>query len=48
MAAEVPARLVGRSAILAAGEPADLVLLDEDLRVRATLVAGELAFRADR
>jgi N-acetylglucosamine-6-phosphate deacetylase len=44
MAAEVPARILGRPAHLAAGELADVVLLDDELRVRATLVGGEVVF----
>jgi N-acetylglucosamine-6-phosphate deacetylase len=46
MASEVPARLLGSGGVLARGAPADLVLLDAGLAVRATLVAGEVAFTA--
>ena len=48
MASEVPARVMGQSAKgrLAPGCDADLVLLDEDLRVLATYVAGQRAFAA--
>ena len=46
MASEVPARVMGQSAKgrLAPGCDADLVLLDEDLRVLATYVGGQRAF----
>ena len=46
---EVPARLLGlgdRSS-LAVGAPADVVFLDQELNVRATFVAGELAFATE-
>jgi len=48
MASEVPARLLGieNKGRLAPGSDADLVLLDEDLRVAATYVGGERAFAA--
>lgn len=48
MAAEVPARMIGLSSKgrLAPGCDADLVLLDEDLRVQATYVAGRPLFKA--
>jgi len=44
MASEVPARVLGldRKGRLAVGCDADLVLLDEELRVRATLVGGRV------
>lgn len=46
MASEVPARILGLHAKgrLAPGGDADLVLLDDELRVRATFVAGKAAF----
>ena len=46
---EVPARLLGLGdrGVLAVGGRADLVLLDEELNVRATFIAGELAFAAE-
>jgi len=48
MASTVPARVLGMSGKgrIAVGADADLVLLDEDLRVRATMVAGQIAFDA--
>jgi len=48
MASAVPARVLGMSSKgrIAAGADADLVLLDRDLRVRATIVAGQIAFDA--
>ncbi len=49
LAAHNPARLLGlahRRGSVAAGLDADLVVLDEDLRVCGTLVGGEWAFRA--
>ena len=48
MAAEVPARMLGLSGKghLALGCDADLVLLDDDLRGRATYVAGRAAFES--
>lgn len=50
MASEVPARVMGQSTKgrLAPGCDADLVLLDEDLRVLATYVGGQRAFAAAR
>jgi N-acetylglucosamine-6-phosphate deacetylase len=45
---ENPARLLGlddRKGAVAAGKDADLVLLDEDLSVYATIVAGKIVFR---
>lgn len=45
-----PARVAGaepRKGRLAAGMDADVVLLDEELRVRATVCRGELAYLAD-
>jgi len=44
MAAETPARVLGRTARIAVGDPADLVVLDASLRVRRTLVAGEVVY----
>jgi N-acetylglucosamine-6-phosphate deacetylase len=46
---ETPARLLGRTDIgrLRPGSPADLVVLDDDLRVRETLIAGRLVEPAD-
>ena len=49
LAAHNPARLLGldhQMGSVAAGLDADLVVLDEDLRVCGTLVGGEWAFRA--
>jgi N-acetylglucosamine-6-phosphate deacetylase len=50
MASAVPARVLGLSSKgrLAAGADADLVLLDDALGVRATIVAGEIAFDASK
>ncbi|QEC47164.1 N-acetylglucosamine-6-phosphate deacetylase [Baekduia soli] len=47
-ATAVPARLLGRPELgtLAPGSPADLVVLDDDLRVARTLVAGDECFAA--
>lgn len=40
-----PARLMGlKAGVLAPGRPADLVILDDDLRVTATFVAGRLVW----
>lgn len=44
-----PARLMGiygRKGVIAAGADADFALIDEDIRVRQTVVAGRSAFRA--
>lgn len=49
MATSVPAEamgLAGKKGVLAVGADADLVLLDPDLCVRMTLVAGEVVYRA--
>jgi N-acetylglucosamine-6-phosphate deacetylase len=48
MAALTPARALGEEQLgrIACGMPADLVLLDRELRVRMTLVDGEVVFRA--
>jgi N-acetylglucosamine-6-phosphate deacetylase len=50
MASTVPARVLGISSKgrIAAGADADLVLLDDALRVRATIVAGAIAFDVAR
>ncbi|MFP3913497.1 MAG: N-acetylglucosamine-6-phosphate deacetylase [Actinomycetota bacterium] len=47
-ATTVPARLIGRPELgtLAPGTPADVAVLDDGYRVRATLVGGEERFRA--
>ncbi len=47
MATSTPARLLGETGwgTLRAGAAADLVLLDAELRVETTLVAGEIAYR---
>jgi N-acetylglucosamine-6-phosphate deacetylase len=47
-AASAPARLLGRSDLgtIAPGSPADLVVLDDELRVTRTLIAGSEAFAA--
>jgi N-acetylglucosamine-6-phosphate deacetylase len=49
-ATRIPADLIGRPDLgrLAAGAMADLVWLGPDLRTRATWVAGELAYTAER
>jgi N-acetylglucosamine-6-phosphate deacetylase len=49
-ATRIPADLIGRPDLgrLAAGAAADLVWLGPDLRTRATWVAGELVYTADR
>ncbi len=49
MATATPAQAMGwsgRKGILAAGADADLILLDADLNVRLTMVAGRTVFRA--
>ncbi|MEZ5217292.1 MAG: amidohydrolase family protein [Ilumatobacteraceae bacterium] len=48
-ATSVPSRLLGRSDLgsLAVGVCADLVLLDEDLTVAATVIAGRLVVDRD-
>jgi N-acetylglucosamine-6-phosphate deacetylase len=48
-ATSTPARLLGRGELgaLGAGTPADLVLLDADLRVATTIVGGVVAHRRD-
>ncbi len=46
MASATPARVLGTGAGLSAGAPADLVLLDESLRPRLTLVGGQVRFRS--
>jgi N-acetylglucosamine-6-phosphate deacetylase len=50
MASEVPARVLGLTAKgkIAAGADADLVLFDDDVRVQATMVGGEIAWRDQR
>jgi N-acetylglucosamine-6-phosphate deacetylase len=45
MASATPASVLGAPSGLAVGAPADLVLLDDDLQVDATLVAGELVWQ---
>ena len=40
MASTTPARVIGRRTGSPSGDPADLVLLDDDLTVTATLVDG--------
>jgi N-acetylglucosamine-6-phosphate deacetylase len=47
MATSTPARLLGETGwgTLRVGAAADLVMLDRELRVQATLVAGEVAYR---
>jgi N-acetylglucosamine-6-phosphate deacetylase len=49
-ATSTPARLLGLTdrAAIAPGRRGDLVLLDDDLRVVATLVAGDIAFERAR
>ncbi len=51
MATAVPAEamgLKGKKGTLTVGADADLVLLDSDLRVRMTVIAGQVVYRADR
>ncbi|MDR7482525.1 MAG: N-acetylglucosamine-6-phosphate deacetylase [Armatimonadota bacterium] len=45
MASVTPAELLGRPASIAPGAPADLVVLDARLVVRATIVAGRVVYR---
>jgi N-acetylglucosamine-6-phosphate deacetylase len=48
---ENPARLLGldkRKGSLAMGKDADLVIIDSDLSVHATIVAGEIVFKSDK
>jgi N-acetylglucosamine-6-phosphate deacetylase len=47
MASSVPARLLGERGLgrIGAGACADLVILDRDLRVRLTMIRGEVKFR---
>ena len=47
MASEVPARLLGLTDMgaIRAGNLADLILLDRDLRVEATIVGGQVVYR---
>jgi N-acetylglucosamine-6-phosphate deacetylase len=49
MAAAVPARLLGleRTGEIVAGFDADLVLLDRDLQVQATIVGGVFVWERD-
>jgi N-acetylglucosamine-6-phosphate deacetylase len=47
MATATPARALGRRARIGVGQPADLVFLDHDWVVRATIVGGELVYRRD-
>jgi N-acetylglucosamine-6-phosphate deacetylase len=49
MATATPARILGignRKGMIAPGYDADLVLFDEDVRVRMTIVRGEVVFDA--
>lgn len=46
-ASSTPAGVLGRRAEVVAGAAADLVLLDEHLRVAATIVGGEVAYDRD-
>jgi N-acetylglucosamine-6-phosphate deacetylase len=48
-ATSTPAGLLGRAELgaLDVGSPADMVLLDADLRVAATIVSGVVAHRRD-
>lgn len=49
MATSVPAEamgLAGRKAVLMPGADADLVLLDADLNVRMTIVAGQVVYQS--
>ncbi|MDR7555631.1 MAG: N-acetylglucosamine-6-phosphate deacetylase [Armatimonadota bacterium] len=48
MASVTPGALLGRSPGLAPGAPADLVVLDASLRVRATIVRGRLIWQSPR
>lgn len=48
MVTENPARLLGiegRKGVIAAGKDADMVLLDEDFSIQATIVGGRIVFR---
>lgn len=45
MASTTPARVVGRAHGIVAGGPADLVLLDDELEVLATVVGGAVAWQ---
>ncbi len=49
MVSDVPARSIGQTSLgrLSPGFPADLVVLDHDLNVKRTYIAGELRFIAD-
>ncbi|MGI8855468.1 MAG: N-acetylglucosamine-6-phosphate deacetylase [Thermomicrobiales bacterium] len=44
MASEVPARLMGQGGCIAVGADADLVLLDRDFRVQATIIKGDVVY----
>lgn len=49
MATSVPAEamgLAGRKAVLMPGADADLVLIDADLNVRMTIVAGQVVYQS--
>lgn len=50
MATQAPAAaigLLGRKGVLAPGADADIVLLDQELRVRLTILAGRVAFESN-
>jgi N-acetylglucosamine-6-phosphate deacetylase len=49
MASSVPARVLGERSLgrIRVGASADVVVLDQDLRVRLTMVKGQVSFRGD-